>query len=253
MLNKEILHSRTVAHPAQFAATSWSAVAAAARDRDTARTQEALAGLCQSYWPPLHAYVRRLGHNADDAKDLTQQFFFVLISKNYLGAADRTKGKFRTFLLTALRHFLTNEWDKSQAQKRGAGQIPISLDDPGDEDGIPWEPSTEASPMKVYEQRWAMTLFRRAVDRLRKEQHEGGKGELFDALKGFLEETTPPGGYEEVASRKGMTTGHVRVAVHRLRQRLAELVRQEVADTMVNPTPEEIEAEVQHLFEAFET
>jgi len=253
MLNKEILHTRTVSHPAQFAATSWSAVAEAARQQDSARAQEALSGLCQTYWPPLHAYVRRLGHNADDAKDLTQQFFYVLISKNYLGAADRTKGKFRTFLLTALRHFLANEWDKSQAQKRGAGQTPISLDDTGDGDGPAWEPATDVSPMKLYEQRWAMTLFRRAVERLRCEQEEAGKGEAYEALKGFLEETTPPGGYEEVAGKLGMTTGNVRVSVHRLRHRLAELVRQEVGETLVNPSQDEIETEVQHLFEAFES
>jgi len=239
------------AHPAQFAATSWTAVTAA-QDGDSAQGRDALAQLCQTYWSPLHAYVRRLGYSPDDAEDLTQQFFLVLLSKNYLGAADRRKGKFRTFLLTALSHFLANEWDRSRAQKRGEGKAHLSLEHEREATGDHIEPTTELSPLKLFEQRWAMTLYRQALDRLEQEQADAGKSELFGQVKSFLEDTTESGGYGPAAETLGISVGAMRVTVHRLRQRLAELIRDEVRRTLANPTAEEVEEEVHRLFDAFD-
>src|SRR6185436_1095796 len=144
----------TTPHPAGFVATSWTVVLTA-QQADGAQAHEALSRLCQTYWPPLHAYVRRLGYREDDAKDLTQQFFLVLLGKNYLGAANRKKGKLRTFLLTAMSHFLANEWDRSCAQKRGGGQVTISLDDDETGSRTVFEPSTNLTPLQLFEQAWA--------------------------------------------------------------------------------------------------
>jgi len=237
--------------PAQFAATSWTAVVTA-QQGGGAQAQDALAKLCQVYWGPLHAYVRRLGHAEEEAKDLTQQFFYVLLSKNYLGAVDRRKGKFRTFLLTAMSHFLANEWDRIRAQKRGRGQIPISLDAERWDDGLPvFEPATELSPLKLFERSWASTVLRQAIRKLQAEQVAADKQQPFAELCQYLEDRTPPGGYEESAQRLKLSVGAVRVAVLRLRHRLAELVRAEVARTLGNPTEGEIEREVRHLFVTF--
>ena len=237
-------------HKYAFTTTSWTAVIAAGQT-ESVQAKEALAQLCQAYWEPLYAYVRRLGHPENDAKDLTQEFFFLLISKNYLGAVDRKKGKFRSFLLTALKHFLANEWDKSQAQKRGGGQRILSLDAPICEDGTLPEPASDVTPAKIFEKRWAQTLFRQAEARLAQEYGEAGKNALLEGIKPFLDETTGPGQYSLAAAALGMSQGAVRMAVHRARQRLAELVRAEVARTLVDPTQGEIDEELQHLFEAF--
>ena len=222
------------------------------QEGDSARAEEALSQLCQAYWNPLFAYVRRLGRTEQDAKDLTQQFFLELLSKNYLRAADRTKGKLRTFLLTALNHFLANEWDRANTLKRGGGKTVLSLEEEQEREGGGFEPSVEASPLKIFERHWAGTLFERAHDRLRKELADAGKEDQYDSLKDFLGDRTAPGGYEDAAEKLRMSVGTVRVTVHRLRQQLARLIRAEVADTLVNPTTEEIETEVRHLFEAFQ-
>lgn len=236
--------------PAQFAATSWTAVLTAQQGGE-AQARAALSQLCETYWRPLHSYVRRLGYSEEDAKDLTQQFFYLLLSKNYLGAADRRKGKLRTFLLTALSHFLANEWDRVRAQKRGQGQTPISLDDTqaGQEPGL--EAATTLTPLKLFEKSWASTILHHALRQLQAEQVAAGKSRQFEELKEYLEDKTPPGGYEEVANRLQMKVGAVRVAVLRLRGRLAELIRGEVARTLANPTAAEVEAEVAHLFVTF--
>lgn len=234
----------------RFDATSWTAVMAAGGG-ESPEAQAALTQLCQDYWAPLYAYVRRLGKTRDEALDLTQQFFYVLLSKNYLGAADRRKGKFRTFLLTALNRFLTNDWQRSQALKRGGGILSISIDDDQDGEGAAVEPSIEITPLKLFEQRWASTVLKAAMSRLQAEQAAAGKEEPFKILRLFLEDKYAHGRYNEVAGQLEMSQNAIRVTVHRLRARLAELVRAEVARTMANPTPEEIEEEVQHLFDAF--
>jgi RNA polymerase sigma-70 factor (ECF subfamily) len=241
---------RTRRMQVRFDATSWTAVMAAGGG-ETPEAQVALTQLCQDYWPPLHAYVRRLGKSREEALDLTQQFFYVLLSKNYLGAADRRKGKFRTFLLTALNRFLTNDWQKSQALKRGGGVLSISLDDDQDGEGSAVQPSTEISPLKLFEQRWASTILQAAMNRLEAELSAAGKEKNFKILRPFLDDKYAYGGYNELAGQLDMSQNAIRVTVHRLRAQLAELVRAEVARTMANPTPEEVEEEVQHLFDAF--
>lgn len=237
-------------HKYAFTTTSWTAVMAAGQ-AESAKAKEALAQLCQSYWEPLYAYVRRLGHSDNDSKDLTQEFFFLLISKNYLGAVDRKKGKFRSFLLTAMKHFLANEWDKSQAQKRGGGQQILSLDEPLCGEAHFPEPASNLTPGKIFEKRWAQTLFRQAEAQLAVEYGQAGKRALFEEIRPFLDESTGPGKYTEVAGTLSMSQGAVRMAVHRARQRLAELIRAEVARTLVEPSQAEIDEELQHLFEAF--
>ncbi len=235
---------------AKFAATSWTAVLAAGRG-DSPQAQEALARLCRDYWQPLYAYVRRLGNNEEDAKDLTQEFFYRLVSGDFLSKADRTKGKFRTYLLTVLEHFLTNEWRKGQTAKRGSGQAIFSLDEETEDEQPRFEPGVDASPAKIYEQHWAAAVFRQANERLSEEYAAAGKSELFAKLKEFLEITPISRGYHAVAAQLRMTPNAVGVIVHRMRHRCGELIRAEVARTLVKPTSQEIESEMRFLKEVF--
>jgi len=251
MADSEQSQTQTRMHRPVFTTTSWTAVVVAGRS-DSEEAKDALTQLCRTYWKPLHAFIRRLGHSEADANDLTQEFFFVLLSKNYLRAADRTKGKFRSFLLTALKHFLSNERDRATAAKRGGGKIVISLDQPADDDGPAFEPgNSELSPASLFEKQWAVTLFRRAEARLREEYKAKQKGALLDRLKPYLEGDTRWGDYTKAAVELDMTSAAVAVAVHRLRHRYAELLREEVAQTLVRPAPAEIEEELQHLFAIF--
>jgi RNA polymerase sigma-70 factor (ECF subfamily) len=233
-----------------FTTTSWTAVVTAGQ-RDSPEAKEALTKLCQTYWEPLHVYLRRLGYNEDDAKDLTQEFFLRLLDKNYLGAANREKGKFRSFLLTALNHVLANERDRAMAAKRGGGKTIVSLEAEAEQGDRSSEPSSDLSPVKVFERRWAMTLFQQAYARLQAEYVAAGKARQFDLLKAFLEAETETGEYSALAPQLQMTPHAVGMAVHRLRQRYGEQVRAEIAHTLVNPTAAEIEEERRHLFETF--
>jgi RNA polymerase sigma-70 factor (ECF subfamily) len=234
-----------------FTTTSWTAVVKAGRS-DSLEARDALTRLCSTYWQPLHAYLRRSGHTDSDAKDLTQEFFYVLLSKNYLNAADRTKGKFRSFLLTAFKHFLSNQRDRASAAKRGGGQPLFSLDQPVEDDGPTLDPGVDLTPASLFERQWAATLFRQAESRLRADYASQGKTALFERLHGFLEGETQWGEYGAVGKELGMSSAAVATAVHRLRHRYAEVLREEVAQTLVNPTHEEIEEELQHLFTIFE-
>jgi len=234
-----------------FTTTSWTAVVKAGRS-DSMEARDALTRLCSTYWQPLHAYLRRSGHTDSDAKDLTQEFFYVLLSKNYLNAADRTQGKFRSFLLTALKHFLSNQRDRANAAKRGGGQPVLSLDQPLEEDGPTLDPGVDLTPSNLFERQWAATLFRQAESRLRSDYVSQGKAALFERLNGYLEGETRWGEYSAVGKELGMSSAAVATAVHRLRHRYAEVLREEVAQTLVNPTHEEIEEELQHLFTIFE-
>lgn len=234
---------------ARFAATSWTAVVAAGQS-DTPQSREALTRLCEDYWEPLHAYVRRSGYSEHEAKDLTQEFFLRLLSKNAFAAADRSKGKFRTFLLTALNYFLVNEYRRASADKRGGGQKLVSIDEQ-DEDHEPrHEPASHLSPDVIYEQTWARTVFRQARERLAEEYASTGKANFFAELGVFLDGTPDPRGYHPVAERLQMTPNAVGVAVYRMRQRLGELIRAQIGHTLVNPTPAEIEAEMRFLMES---
>lgn len=238
--------SRTSAIPrGQFAPTSWTAVVSAARP-DHPETREALSLLCENYWGPIHAYVRRLGYAEDDAKDLTQEFFLRLISKNVFAAADRNKGRFRTFLLTALNFFLSNQYHRGHAAKRGGGQKIVSLDEETEDKEPVHQPAGGPTPAAVFEQTWAKAVFDQARDRLSEEYAAAGKTKLFEQLKPFLEGTPDSRGYHPVAARLGLTPNAVGVAV----QRMGELVRIEITRTLANPTKEEIETEVKFLIEA---
>jgi RNA polymerase sigma factor (sigma-70 family) len=207
----------------------------------------AMEELCRAYWYPLYAYVRRRGHSVEDAQDLTQEFFARLIEKRWLAEADSGKGRFRTFLLTALNHFLANEWRRSHAAKRGGGQAPISLDDTAEARYVQ-EPVSDLTPEKTYQRRWALSLFARALVRLREQYAAAGKAPLYDCLKGSLSSEVGEGEYDRLGRELGLSTGAVSAAVHRLRQQYRQLVREEVAQTVENPA--DVEDEIRSLLAA---
>lgn len=237
----------TPSTPAVFATTHWSVVLAAGRDTST-KSDEALAKLCGGYWLPLYGYVRRRGYDAHEAEDLTQEFFARLLAKNYLGDVQRERGRFRSFLLAALKHFLANEWDKARAAKRGGGQPLVPLDVPSAETRLGVDPAHEATPDKEYDKRWALTLLEQVLARLRQEFLEEGKEALFEELKGTLTGDKATAPYAELGARLGLSEGAVKVAAHRLRQRYRELLRAEIANTVAGS--EQVEDELRHLFAA---
>lgn len=236
---------RMVSEPA-FVTTHWSVVLTAGRN-DTTRARHALARLCQAYWYPLYAYVRRLGHSPHDAQDLTQEFFARLLGKNYLADADESRGRFRSFLLAALKHFLANEWDRASAKKRGGG-LPISINLDETETSYGFEPADQTTAEKIFERRWALTLLAQVLRRLREEHVRDGREKLFEELKPTLTEASRTVRYAEIAARLGTSEGAVKVAVHRLRQRYREVLRAEIADTVASPA--EVEDELRNLFAA---
>jgi RNA polymerase sigma-70 factor (ECF subfamily) len=230
-----------------FATTRWSVIVAA-RGQDSPGAREALAQLFEAYWYPLYAYVRRRGHPADVAEDLTQEFFARLLGQDFLGAADPAHGRFRAYLLAACKHFLANEHDRECAQKRGGGRPALSLDRDAAEGRYLREPFTDLTPDKLFERRWALTLLDRVLARLQEEFAARGKGPLFDALRVFLVGDRNAPSHGEVAAGLGMTAGSVKVAVHRLRERYRELLREEIAHTV--RTPDQVDDEIRDLFAA---
>ena len=231
-----------------FASTLWSLVAAAGESQAPEHT-EALENLCRKYWYPLYAYVRRYGYSAQDAEDLTQQFFARFLEKKYLRNADPNRGRFRSFLLTSLKNFLTTEWERARTQKRGAGQSPISLSETDAEGRYLCEPAAgDLSPERLYDRRWALTLLERTVEQLKHEYSTAGKSAQFDLLKGFLSGESTDGQYDGVAASLGQSRQTVAVAVHRLRARYRELVRREISHTVTSPG--ELESEMRELFQA---
>jgi RNA polymerase sigma factor (sigma-70 family) len=230
----------------RFASTRWSLVAAAGRG-ESPEARAALAVLCQTYWYPLYAYARRLA-SADDAQDLTQEFFARLLEKDYLRAADPRRGKFRSFLLTAFKHFLAKERERAAAQKRGGGRRPLSLDFQDGERRFRHEPADPTTPEMVYQRRWALTLLEQALARLRQEFAGAGKEHLFEALKGALTGGGTDEPYAGIGQDLGLSEQAVKTAVHRLRRRYKELLCAEVAQTVA--TPEEVEDELRDLFAA---
>ncbi len=234
--------------PRQFATTQWSMVIAAGRN-DTVRSQAALGRLCSIYWYPLYAFVRRQGVTAADAQDITQSFFARLIEKQDLADVDRAKGKFRSFLLAAMKNFLSNEWDKARAKKRGGGEKNFtSLDAKSAETRYHLEPADTMTADKVFERQWALTLLDEVLKRVREEYAADGKEALFEQLKPTLtgEKTAAP--YSEIATKLGMSEGAVKVAVHRLRHCYRDTLRAEIAATVVDPG--EVDEELRHLFAA---
>ncbi|MSU50585.1 MAG: sigma-70 family RNA polymerase sigma factor [Opitutus sp.] len=230
-----------------FATTQWSLVLQAAGP-GAPEAARALAGLCATYWYPLYAFVRRQGHSAHDAQDLTQEFFARLIEKNVLAQVAREKGRFRSFLLAALKNFLANEWDKARAQKRGGGRTFVPLDAGSAESRYAIEPVDTLSADRIYERRWALTLLDRVLDRLRAEHAAGGKAAAFEALKGCLTDGRSAASYAEIAAHLQTTEGAIKVAVHRLRHRYRELLREEVTETLGRA--EEVDDELRHLIAA---
>ncbi len=219
---------------AQFATTHWSVVLAAGRD-SSANAFEALEQLCRVYWYPLYAYVRRRGYGPEDAQDLTQSFFTRLLEKNYVHQADRGRGKFRTFLLSALNHFLADEWDRAQRLKRGGAQTFVSFDAATAEERYRLEPAHRLDAAKLFERRWATTLLESAMNRLEREFRERDQAKLFDGLRTFLVGDCPDGTYSETAPALGLTSGAMKMAVSRMRARCRDLLREEIAQTVTSP------------------
>jgi RNA polymerase sigma-70 factor (ECF subfamily) len=230
---------------AVFATTHWSVVLAAGQG-DVLRSAATLERLCRIYWYPLYAYVRRQSHSPHDAQDLTQEFFARLLAGNYLQTVDREKGKFRSFLLVAMNHFLSDQRDRANAAKRGGGKVLIPLDEEEAEGRYRADTSAPSlSPDTIFEKRWATTLLEQAFDKLRQEFAASGKAERFERLKIFLEDGTEPGDYAKIGSELGMAANTVAAAVHRLRERYRELVRAEIAQTVASP--KDIQEEMRHL------
>jgi RNA polymerase sigma-70 factor (ECF subfamily) len=233
--------------PRQFASTRWSLVAAAGQ-RESPESAAALATLCRLYWYPLYAYARRRLPSAEDAQDLTQDFFAQLLEKEYLRQVDRQRGSFRSFLLTAFKHFLAKQRDRAHAQKRGGGRSHLPLDFQAGERRYQLEPTHATDAEALYERRWAMTLLEQTLAHLRDELTRAGKERLFEALKGTLTGEDAPRPYAELAEEMGLSTEAIKVTVHRLRRRYGELLRTEIAQTV--SAPEEIEDELRNLFAA---
>jgi RNA polymerase sigma-70 factor (ECF subfamily) len=231
----------------RFTTTHWSVVLAAS-EGVSPQAAQALEKLCRVYWFPLYAHVRRQGHRAHDAQDLVQGFFARLLRGNFLENVGPQKGRFRSFLLASLNHFLSDEWDKTRAQKRGGGQTFISLDEQNAEELYLLESDSRAPVETMFDQRWALTLLAQALARLREEFAAAGKTSEFDHLKVFLSTAAGDGGYDAVAAQLEMPEVTVGVKVHRLRQRYGELIRAEIAHTVASPA--DIEEEMAHLFNA---
>lgn len=221
----------------------------AAGRRSTPQSDHALEELCQTYWFPLYAYVRRRGQTKEDAEDLVQAFFARFLARNYLEGLSAERGRFRAFLLAALKHFLANEWDKLQRQKRGGGVTPLSLDWQTADTQFQIATTTEPSPDKAFDREWALTLLAKVIERLRAECEADGKLKQFDTLKIFLTAGKGALSHADAAKSLGMDEGAVRTAVHRLRKRYRQLLRDEIAQTLCDPA--QVDEEMQALFGAF--
>ena len=219
--------------------------AASATDPDS---QAALAALCRKYWQPVYLVVQRRGFDPEQAKDLTQGFFALLIEKNYLADTDSAKGSFRAFLLTAVKHFLATEWDRSHAVKRGGSQIPVSIDAIGSEELLPASAIDHVTPERLFERRWAVSVLEHAMETLRAEFHEAGKEREFAQLSQHLNRDVARASYESLAADRGVSPEAVRMAVHRMRQRYRRILRDEIAQTVSHPA--DVEAELRFLLSA---
>ena len=230
----------------QFATTHWSLVLAAG-NRELEESNRALEKLCRAYWPPLYAYVRRRVRDVHEAQDLTQAFFERVLEKDYLADADPARGRFRSFLITAFKRFLSKERDKAAAQKRGGGQKTFTVNFESQDRN--WgEPLDSLTAEQIYERQWAVTLLNRVMDRLQREMDRSGRAHQFHLLKDFLGGTATSS-YAEVAPSLGLSESAARMAASRMRGRFRELLQEEIAQTVENQ--EDIYSEVQHLFATF--
>ena len=236
--------------PREFATTQWSLVLAAKSD-ETSRTRarQALEELCRAYWYPLYAFVRYRGYSPDDAQDLAQSFFTRIIETGGFASADPRRGRFRSYLIGAMKHFLANEWHRARAKKHGGGVTFIELDALDPEARYALESAPATDPDAGFDREWALETTARAMEKLRVEFEAKGKSQLYEALKGSL--AGEEAARSETAARLGMTEGAVKVAVHRLRQRYRELLRAEIAQTVSDPS--DIDDEMRHLVKALRT
>lgn len=234
--------------PGRFAVTRWTLVLNAAQRGGAQDAAPALAELCRLYWPPLYAYARRSGHGVHAAEDLTQAFFARLLARHGLANVAPHKGRFRSFLLAAFKHFLANEWDKARAVKRGGGAVHLAIDAESAEARYACEPADTLTPDRVFDRQWALTVLDRVLARLRAEQDTPEAARRFAALEPALAAESGAVGYAELAAGLGMTEGAVKVAVHRLRRRYRELLRADVADTVADPA--QVADELQALIAA---
>ncbi len=221
----------------------------AAGQRHTPQSDQALGELCRTYWFPLYAYVRRCGYAKEDAEDLTQTFFARFLAKNYLEGLSAERGRFRAFLLASLKHFLANEWDKSQRQKRGGGMTPLSLDWQTADSQFQIAGTAEPSPEQAFDREWALALLACVIERLRAECAAENHDRLFAVLKPFLTVGKSAIPYPQAAAELGLSEGAARTAVHRLRRRYREVLRDEIAQTLSDPA--NVAEEMQALFSAF--
>jgi RNA polymerase sigma-70 factor (ECF subfamily) len=229
----------------QFTQTHWSIVLSATNKKDAIAAEKSLEQLCRGYWLPLYTYIRRQGESPHDAEDLTQEFFAKLLAKDFLGSVDRSKGRFRSFLLSSLKHFLSNERDRARAQKRGGGQRHLPLDTSDAETRVGVDPADPQTPEKAFEKQWAISLLDRTLRRLREEYAARGYETLFEGLKGTLVED---GGapYGQLAVKLDMSEAAVKMAAHRLKKRYRQLLRLEIAETVASE--EEVEDEMRQVF-----
>ena len=235
----------TLPGSSQFPTTRWTLVVAAS-DPQRKDARSALVSLCENYWYPLYAYLRRRGYAPDQAQDLTQEFFMRVLEGRYLDRADPEKGRFRSFILTSLKFFAADEQDRQRAQKRGGGAV-VSFEFSSGESGeerYQREPGHDETPDRIFERRWALSMLERVMDRLRDEFVQHGRSENFERMKVFLlGQSEAP--YADLAREMNTSEGALKVAIHRLRKRYRELFRQEIADTVADPA--EVESELRYL------
>jgi RNA polymerase sigma factor (sigma-70 family) len=231
----------------RFATTRWSLVLAAGQ-QSNARSAEALAHLCDSYWHPVYAFIRRQGYSADDGADLTQAFFTRVLEKGYFRDADPTRGRFRAFLCTAIRHFLSNERDRDRTLKRGGTRPPLSLDVETAEGKYQLDPRDDLTPERLFDRQWALTLLARVLTRVGDDHAAAGKAALFTHLKGFLTGDSAGTPYAEIGQGLGMSEGAVKVAAHRLRRQFRDALVDAIAETVSDPA--EIDGEIRYLLNA---
>jgi RNA polymerase sigma factor (sigma-70 family) len=233
--------------PQDFRTTHWSVVLRAGQEGG-AGSAAALEQLCQTYWFPIYAYVRRHVADPEDAKDFTQEFFARLLRQNLVGLADPQRGKFRAYVLTLLKHFLAKQWERERAQKRGGGRAPLSLDALPAEARYALEPATAFTPDQAFDRKWAETILEQTQGRLRRDYEAAGMVARYERLKVFLLHGHAPTSYAATAAELGLTEAAVRSAIFTLRRRFAEFFRHEIAQTV--DAPEEVEAEIRHLLAA---
>jgi DNA-directed RNA polymerase specialized sigma24 family protein len=238
----------TASGRAQFDNTHWSVVLLAGQSSSPI-CQEALENLCASYWYPLYAFLKRQGYSSADAKDLTQEFFAKSLQKNFLSSVNPARGKFRSFLLAALKNFLANEWDRAHAEKRGGKHTFVSIDEQTAEGRYRVEPTSTITPEELFDHQWALAVFDETFRKLKAEWEAAGKGAQFKELHIYLATEPVAGAYAAVGMRLQMSNEAVAVEVHRLRKRYGELLRKEIGRTV--STPAEIEEEMRFLFSVF--